>query len=248
MKRILFALVVLILAACATTEAEHPHWGYEGEGGPEHWGELSEEYELCETGVEQSPIDLSGETEQDLANIQFSYEPSAINILNNGHTIQVNYDEGSSIEVNGTRYQLLQFHFHAPSEHTEDGESFPAELHLVHADADGNLAVVGILLEEGQESAALAPVWLHLPAQEGEVETVEGSVDAAGFLPEEQATYRYSGSLTTPPCSEGVSWFVMMEPVEISAEQLQQLAVIIEGSNRPIQELGERDLLGDTTP
>jgi carbonic anhydrase len=241
-------LLLILLTACAAPAAEHPHWSYEGEGGPEHWGELEPEYELCGIGGEQSPIDLSGEAEQDLANIQFSYQPSAINILNNGHTVQVNYDEGSYIEVNETRYDLLQFHFHVPSEHTEDGQSFPAELHLVHSDADGNLAVVGILLEVGDESAALAPVWAHLPAEESEVETVEGSVDAADFLPAEQVTYRYPGSLTTPPCSEGVSWFVMMEPVQISADQEAQLSAIIDGSNRPVQELGERDLVGDSSP
>lgn len=248
MKRLLFAALVLSLAACGSATAEHPHWGYVGEGGPEHWGTLSSEYAACDSGTQQSPIDLGNPSSQDLTNIEFSYQPSAINILNNGHTVQVNYDEGSYIQVDEARYDLLQFHFHAPSEHTEAGQSFPAEVHLVHKDAEGRLAVVGVLLVEGAESAALAPVWAYLPAGESEAHTAEGSVNAAEFLPVEQATYRYAGSLTTPPCSEGVSWFVMMEPVELSAEQLDQLRAIIDGSNRPVQDLGEREVIGDSTP
>jgi carbonic anhydrase len=248
MKKLLATILLIALCACAAPAAEHPHWGYEGDGGPEHWGMLSEDYATCEAGTEQSPIDLSNAASQDLANIEFSYAPSSINILNNGHTVQVNYDEGSYIQVDGVRYDLLQFHFHVPSEHTLEGQSFPAELHLVHRDADGNLAVVGLLLAEGSESAALAPVWPHLPAQESEVHTADGTVNAADLLPAEQATYRYPGSLTTPPCNEGVSWFVMMEPVELSTEQLQQLTAIIHGSNRPVQDIGERELVGDTTP
>jgi carbonic anhydrase len=245
-------LGVFLLAACgapqAETAAEHPHWGYEGEGGPEHWGELDEAYEACAIGQEQSPIDLASAAEQDIANITFSYQPSHVNILNNGHTIQVNYDEGSSIEVNGETYSLLQFHFHMPSEHTLTGQEFPGELHLVHQNAAGNLAVVGIFLEEGSENEALQPVWADLPASESDVETTGEMVDASQFLPEEQKTFRYPGSLTTPPCTEGVSWFVMVEPIEISADQIDLFKAIVSVSNRPVQPLGDRELIEDSTP
>lgn len=233
----------------ATEEhAEAPHWGYEGEGAPEHWGHLSSEWAVCSEGTKQSPINLDSATENDLTNIEFSYQPSAVNILNNGHTIQVNYDEGSYIIADGTRYDLLQFHVHAPSEHSVGGELFPAELHLVHRSAEGNLAVVGIMLAEGAENAAYAPVWNNLPAEESPVVTLDVTVDAATLLPDGTLTYRYSGSLTTPPCTEGVSWFVMTTPVEISTEQMTAFLNIYEGNNRPVQPLNERELILDTTP
>lgn len=241
----------LILVACGAGQAETheaPHWSYSGEGGPENWGSLEADYELCGIGTEQSPIDLSNSDEQDLENIEFDYAPSQINILNNGHTIQVNYDPGSTISLDGHEFQLLQFHFHAPSEHTVDGRSFPAELHLVHQDADGALAVVGILLETGAENEALSPVWADLPAEETEVTATGGMVDASLLLPTDQATFRYAGSLTTPPCSEGVSWFVMTTPVEISQIQLDEFLAIFSGNNRPLQTLGDRELIEDTTP
>lgn len=248
MKKMLLAPLMIMLVACSGAAVEHLHWGYTGEAGPEQWAELDPAYEICGIGEEQSPIDLTDERPQDLANLEVNYQPSTINIFNNGHTIQVNYNEGSFMEVNGVQYNLLQFHFHVPSEHTVDGQHFPAELHLVHADAQGNLAVVGILLDEGAESAALGPVWANLPAEEGEVQTVEGNVNAAEFLPADQATYRYPGSLTTPPCSEGVSWFVMMTPAEVSTQQLDELRALINGSNRPVQELESRELIGDSSP
>lgn len=246
----LFTCVLgLALAACgAPATEEHPHWSYEGEGGPEHWGSLEAEYEACATGLQQSPVDLSGEVLTDLANIEFNYQPSEVNILNNGHTIQVNYDEGSSIVVDGHEYALVQFHFHAPSEHTVDGHSFPAEIHLVHSDANGALAVVGVFMELGSENADLQSVWDHMPAEESEAADAGTTVDAAELLPESGETYRYPGSLTTPPCSEGVSWFVMAEPIQISEGQLDAFQAIMSANNRPVQALGERELILDSTP
>jgi carbonic anhydrase len=204
MQRFFFlVLSAFILAACggaqAEAEAQHPHWGYEGEAGPEHWGELETDYALCGTGGQQSPIDLNDADDADLANIEFHYASSEINILNNGHTIQVNYDPGSTISVDRHEYGLVQFHFHAPSEHTVDGTSYPAELHLVHADTEGVLAVVGILLDSGVENEALSSVWANLPAEETEAVAIGESVDASQFLPADQTTYRHAGSLTTTP-------------------------------------------------
>jgi carbonic anhydrase len=246
----LFVLACLLVACAPATEehAEHPHWAYAGEGGPEHWGELDEAYEACAIGLEQSPIDLNNADLEDLGNIAFHYQPSQVNILNNGHTIQVNYDEGSYIEVNGERYNLLQFHFHMPSEHTVAGLSYAGELHLVHQNAAGALAVVGIFLDSGVENLALAPVWANLPEHESEVEATGDTVDAAAFLPADQQTFRYPGSLTTPPCSEGVSWFVMAEPVQLAPSQVDQFGAIISANNRPVQPLGERELSEDSTP
>jgi carbonic anhydrase len=245
-------ILSLLLTACAAqteeAHAEPPHWTYEGEEGPEHWGELDSTYALCGTGTHQSPIDVGSPQEQDLANIIFHYQPSAENILNNGHTVQVNYDPGSYIELDGERYDVMQFHYHAPSEHTVDGESFPAELHIVHKNAEDALAVVGILLKEGAENSAYQPFLNHLPAGKTDAKDAGVKIDAAALLPAVQTTYRYSGSLTTPPCSEGVSWLLMTTPVELSADQLGKLEGLFGENNRPVQPLNDRPLEEDGTP
>jgi carbonic anhydrase len=251
---VFIVIVSLVLAACgAQAEEPHPaasaHWTYEGEDGPEHWGELDEDYAVCGTGRRQSPVDVSVPSEQDLTNIVFHYQPSEVNILNNGHTAQVNYDTGSYIELDGVRYDVAQFHYHAPSEHAVDGKLFAAELHIVHKNADGGLAVVGILLDEGAQNNAYQPFIDNLPVKESEVHDAGVTVNAADLLPAVQTTFRYSGSLTTPPCSEGVNWLLMTTPVELSSDQIHALASIFEeGNNRPIQPLNDRPLAEDSTP
>ena len=222
-----------------------PHWGYEGAHGPDHWGSLDPGFAACGNGREQSPIDLTGAEQRALSEIGFEYAPSPISILNDGHTIQVNYAPGSGIVLDGMRYGLVQFHFHHRSEHTVDGGDFPLELHLVHADADGALAVVGVFLEEGAANEALAPVWRQLPAEAGRAARVAGTVDANALLPERRTTWRYPGSLTTPPCSEGVFWLVMTEPVTASREQIEAFRALIPINNRPVQPLNGRRLVTD---
>jgi len=221
------------------------HWGYEGPHAPEHWGSLDPGFAACSHGREQSPIDLTGAEPVTLSEIGFEYAPSPISIQNNGHSIQVNYEPGSGIVLDGTRYGLVQFHFHHRSEHTVDGADCPLELHLVHADADGALAVVGVFVEEGAANGALAPVWRHLPAKAGPAALVQGTVDAAALLPERRTTWRYRGSLTTPPCSEGVSWLMMTEPVTASREQIEAFAALFPVNNRPVQRLNGRRLVTD---
>jgi len=258
-KFYLISLLVILslgLGACAPkTEATAapvpaaPHWTYEGEEGPEHWGELDKSFAMCGTGKSQSPIDVTASKEQDLSNISFHYQPSEVNILNKGHTVQVNYDVGSYMELDGVRYDVAQFHYHAPSEHALNGKLFPAELHIVHKSADGTLAVVGILLEEGAQNNAFQPFIDNLPADKSDVKDAGVKINAAELLPAVQTTYRYSGSLTTPPCSEGVHWNLMTTPVEISSEQLKALATLFEeGNNRPVQPLNDRPLIEDNTP
>ncbi|HNB51238.1 MAG TPA: carbonic anhydrase family protein [Anaerolineales bacterium] len=255
----LFLLAGLALSACkpaATAEPEHAeettghavHWTYEGEEGPDHWGDLAPDYATCGTGTSQSPIDLTSAAEQDFTNISFHYQPSEVKILNNGHTVQVNYDAGSYIEVDGQRYDVLQFHYHAPSEHAVDGKLYAAELHIVHQNAEKQLAVVGLLIEEGAENAAFTELLAHLPAEESPETDAGFKIDATAFLPEVQTTFRYSGSLTTPPCSEGVSWFVMTSPIQLSADQIAAFEHVHEGNNRPVQPLNTRTLSEDTTP
>ena len=252
--RVVFILAATLIA-CAPVKGESshadtsPHWTYEGEEGPEHWGDLDPAYKFCGTGKNQSPIDVTAPVEQDLANIVFHYQPSEVNILNNGHTVQVNYDAGSYIELNGARYDVAQFHYHAPSEHAVDGKLFAAELHIVHKSADGSLAVVGILLDEGVQNDAYLPFTENLPAKESEATDAGVTINAADLLPAEQTSFRYSGSLTTPPCSEGVNWLLMTTPVEISTEQIEALTSLFEeGNNRPVQPLNDRPLTEDSTP
>lgn len=222
-----------------------PHWGYEGAHGPEHWGSLDPAFAVCSNGREQSPIDLTGAEPRPLSEIGFDYAPSPICIVNNGHSIQVDYQAGSGIVLDGTRYELVQFHFHHRSEHTVDGADFPLEMHLVHAGADGALAVVGIFLEEGGTNEALAPVFGQMPGEAGPAAVVPGTVDAAALLPERRTTWRYPGSLTTPPCSEGVSWLVMTEPVTASRGQVEAFRAIFPVNNRPVQPLNGRRLVTD---
>lgn len=231
--------------ATASEKASHPHWAYEGEHGPAHWGHMSEEFAACSQGKTQSPIDIAGASEEDTADIAFSYKPSKLNILNNGHTVQVNYDKGSSIKVDGVDFQLVQFHFHTPSEHTVGGKSFGQELHLVHKNDKGELAVVGVLLEEGAENPAYKTIWKNLPKKADEKKTVKASVNADELLPKARSFYTYSGSLTTPPCSESVTWLVLKTPVQMSRAQIKAIESIMKHNNRPVQPLNDRHLKED---
>lgn len=217
------------------------HWGYAGEIGPEHWGSLADDFSTCGSGQSQSPIDLPGEGTTELADLSFEYTSSALRVINNGHTIQSNIDPGSFLVIDGERYQLLQFHFHAGSEHTVAGEQYPFEVHLVHQNEAGQLAVVGVFFEVGEENAALTPIWEAIPTTVGEENHVDGVThEASALLPTARTGWSYSGSLTTPPCSEGVSWSVMSEPLQISQEQLDAFRALHDGNFRPVQPLNER--------
>jgi carbonic anhydrase len=237
---------LLFIAACAVHRDAHAHWSYEGETGPAHWSELNPEFALCSKGKKQSPVDLARVEMKDLPDIAFNYQPAAVDIVNNGHTIQVNVDSGGSIELEGTTYALAQFHFHAPSEHTTDGRHARAELHLVHKSAAGGLAVVGVFLEEGETNPRFDPVWKHLAATPGASHRFPETVNGNDLLPADRRTIRYDGSLTTPPGTEGVRWVVMVEPVKLSATQLEALEKIIKGNNRPVQDLNGRVVIQDT--
>lgn len=243
---LLFVLISLFSLSIAS--AQDVHFTYEGEDGPENWGTLSTDWASCGEGQAQSPINISGAIGVDLSDIEMNYQESAMNIFNNGHTIQVNYDEGSSITYNEIDYQLLQFHFHHPSEHILDGASAPMEIHFVHRSASGSLAVVGVMLMEGDEAnAAYAPIFEHLPAEESEADAMGMTINAADLIPAGSSFYTYNGSLTTPPCTEIVRWLVLAEPVTLSAEQIEAFGAIFENNARPTQELNTRDLFMDTS-
>lgn len=245
---VIFAVVIGLAAyTSAYAGGGKKHWGYEGVEGPEHWGELSKEYKACSEGKKQSPINITGAKGADLKNIKFEYKPSRINILNNGHTVQVDYDKGSSITVDGQEFKLLQFHFHTPSEHVVGGESFNMEMHLVHKSNKGGLAVVGVLIREGEENPAFAVMWGHLPEKAHTKKSLNEQVNAKDLLPGNRAYYKYSGSLTTPPCSEGVRWHVLTTPIEMSAEQIEAIEAIMHMNNRPVQPLHGRSLEKDVS-
>lgn len=221
------------------------HFEYEGEDGPENWGELSSAWSLCGEGEAQSPIDIPAKTPGSSGPaLETTYAAAPLNIVNNGHTVQVNYAAGNTLKVGDKTWELLQFHFHAGSEHTVAGKEYPLEMHLVHRDGSGGLAVVGVLIEEGDENAELAKVFDHLPATKGPAATVAGvSVNAANLLPPMPlASWRYNGSLTTPPCSEGVRWHLLSTPIQASAEQIEQFTALYEDDARPVQPLNGRSI------
>jgi carbonic anhydrase len=223
-----------------------PHWEYEGEAGASKWGGLDPSFSLCETGKAQSPIDIKETISADLPSIAFFYIPSSLKMLNNGHTIQANVTEGSSIKVGEHVYQLLQFHFHTPSEYQVAGKAYPLEVHFVHKRADGVLGVVGVMFEEGLENAELAKIWKNLPAKAGEEkEEIGTNIDFAKLLPADQKYFRFMGSLTSPPCSEGVNWHVMQQPVPVSKEQIAAFKALFPMNARPLQPSNNRLIVKD---
>jgi len=228
-------------------------WGYEGEDGPEHWGDLSLAYEKCGDGPSQSPIDIITTEVMEMSDLAFNYQPDTLELIHNGHTVQVNHHADSFVTIDNVTYKLDQFHFHAPSEHTIDGEDFAAELHLVHKHEAENeavvYAVVGIMIRTGPATPVLSTVWEHLSLEKGPAERIEGVViDPAQLLPAERTTFRYSGSLTTPPCSEGVHWNLLTTPITMTEEQIATLAEAIEHpNNRPVQPLNDRTVTEDSS-
>lgn len=225
----------------AITQGAAPaHWSYEGATGPANWGELESEFAACSQGKSQSPIDIPAAGEKSASKIEFHYQPSALRILNNGHTVQANYDEGSYLEIDGVKYQVAQFHYHTPSEHDIDGKEFPGELHIVHKNSDRQLAVVGLMLKSGSANAAFEPFIKNLPPTETEEKDAGVQIDLASMLPTDHEMFQYDGSLTTPPCSESVSWMVMTTPVELSQAQLGALEGLFGNNDRPVQPLNGR--------
>jgi carbonic anhydrase len=247
MKRLNIGLSLIIVLVCMTSIAivgEKAHWGYAGHEGPEHWGELDPEYALCAEGKNQSPVNLTGMIEGDLPPIIIKYKSGGNEIVNNGHTIQVNYSPGSTIKVNGREFELQQFHFHSPSENTIEGQSYPMEAHFVHADKDGNLAVIAVMFKAGDKNTELENAWLHMPATAGGKNVLPQSVDANTLLSHDHDYYRFNGSLTTPPCTEGVWWLVMKDFQTASKEQVDKFASAMHGpNNRPVQLTNARVIL-----
>lgn len=223
--------------------AEPPHWAYEGTAGPAAWGSLRPEFALCSNGERQSPIDIRDGLAVDLEPVRFDYQPGRFAVVDNGHTVQVNLAPGSAIDIGGRRYELVQFHFHRPSEERIDGRQFEMSVHLVHRDAQGRLAVVGVLLEKGPAQPVVQTVWNNLPLEKHEEAAARTTIDPAGLLPADRRYYTYMGSLTTPPCSEGVQWVVMRAPVTAGPDQLELFGRLYPMNARPLQSAGGRRIL-----
>ncbi len=225
----------------ASDEQNRLHWGYLGIEGPEHWGLLTKKYATCETGSKQSPIDIPTKgLSHRQETLDFHYNTSELHEMNNGHTVQVSHKSGCHVDINKRAYNLRQFHFHEPSEHHIDGKAFPMEMHLVHQDEAGHILVIAVMMEVGPEHPVIKNLWDWLPDQIGKETSIPLRASLRDVLPENTQHYTYSGSLTTPPCSEGVLWLVLIEPIKISEQSLRKFSAIIGKNARPVQPLGNR--------
>ena len=234
----------ILVAAALASPAFAQHWSYTGEAGPDNWSKVDGKNIMCALGRNQSPIDLADFVEADLKPLKIDYKAGAAEVINNGHTVQVNYAPGSTLTVDGRAFELKQFHFHAPSENRINGKPFPMEGHLVHADKDGNLAVVAVMFEAGAANAVLEKAWAAMPAQAGGKASLPAGLNVMQMMPADKDYYRFNGSLTTPPCSEGVRWLVLKKPATVSKAQVDQFSKTLGfANNRPIQPVNARPVL-----
>jgi len=245
----------------APASARPVHWGYEGEDGPSNWASLSPVYALCAQGKRQSPINIvktevkSGATwklDYKTTSLRIAHNEHMDEIIDNGHTIQITVDEGSTFSFGDKTYNLKQFHFHTPSEHTLDGQHAPMEMHMVHQGADGSLAVVGVLFKEGNvPNENFSKIIANLPNAKGDSKHItDVNLELKVHMPKDNYAYHYTGSLTTPPCSEDVQWLVLRDPVSLTADQLTAFSSRIGPNNRPTQPGNDRvvnidDMVGE---
>lgn len=241
------AAVTLSPALAEEKNAKHDagkpaHWSYTGPTGAPKWGDMQSDFATCKLGKKQSPIDIKGAKKGDLPAIGFNYGQTGAEVVNNGHTIQVNLATGGDVKVASGGYKLLQFHFHTPSEEMVNGKPYPLVAHLVHKSDGGKLAVVAVLFKEGKKNAVLDRVFAAMPAKEDGKADLAGGLNVTDLLPAKRGYWAFEGSLTTPPCSEEVQWHVLKEPVEMSKEQLAAFKKLYPMNARPVQPLNGRSL------
>ena len=236
------ALSTCMLLMSMATQAESGKWSYQGETAPDHWFK-QQEYQRC-SGYNQSPIDIRNTVKAGLPALKFNYSATTQTIVNNGHTVQIDFTDGGILNLDGEAFTLKQFHLHTPSENQIEGKSYPMEAHFVHVNQAGALAVVGVMYEEGIENVHLAKLWQQLPKSVNVPEELSSKVKAEDFLPQKQDYYRFNGSLTTPPCTEGVRWMVFKKVETASAPQIKQFAELMHHNNsRPVQPIHARVIL-----
>jgi carbonic anhydrase len=243
-RALLLTLLVIVGIGTVWAADEHalPHWGYEGEESAAHWGMRSSAYMTCEAGSHQSPIDITmSHHAQQQERLVFHYHSGLVRALDNGHTIQVNVQPGNELHLNGRTYFLSQFHFHDPSEHHVDGRTYPMEVHLVHRDRKGHVVVIGVLIEAGVLNQSLAELWAMLPMKAGEVGS-EHPFNPQDLIPHNSHYFSYHGSLTTPPCTEGVQWIILRDPITMSTQQISQFISVVGHNARPIQPIHDRKI------
>ena len=230
------------MVQAAATESGPTHWGYFGDTAPEHWGDLSPDFATCNTGKAQSPVNLGRGQPADLRAVQLHYRATTLELVNNGHTVQVNVEPGSRLRFGNEEYELMQLHFHSPSEHRIYARELPMEIHFVHKSRDGELAVIGALARVSHRPhSALRRIWEYLPMAAGEKSNAGGMrLNPISLMPMKRDYLTYEGSLTTPPCSEGVRWFVFREPVRISDREVKKFTRAVGDNARPVQPLHGR--------
>ena len=241
MNNIILCLSMFLIIT--TASADDKGWSYSGNNGPQAWAGLSPEMFAC-AGKNQSPINLTGFVKAQLAPIKISYAAAPGSIVHTGHDIKIEYPAAGSIWVDGVEFKLKQFHFHAPSENQINGQSFPMEAHFVNVDRDGSITVLAVMFQEGQPNKALELLWQNMPAEAGVTNVLPLAFNAETLLPLKRSYYRFNGSLTTPPCAEGVRWIVFRQPVAVSKEQIAAFTRVIgHPNNRPVQPVNARVVL-----
>ncbi len=244
----IFVFTVLIIflrlnASAVPGKYVEKHWSYEGSTGPAKWGMLMQEFQACIAGKKQSPIDIKEQNlkqDNDIPSLSFAYFSTPLNIFNNGHTIQVNYERGSKLTIAHDVYELSQFDFHRPSEHAIEGKRADMEVHFVHRKEDGTQVIIAILMKKGFRNKPLEKLFNNLPGKNVSEKKVEARINALDIFPQKGGFYTYSGSLTHPPCLENVTWYVLKNPIELSAEQLNQFSKLFQMNVRPLQKLEGR--------
>jgi carbonic anhydrase len=225
----------------AQEHGEGHSWGYDGQAGPSHWGDLEPQFAPCKNGHHQSPVDIRATQKTDLAAIRFDYKPVPLHIVDNGHTILITYAPGSSIRIGDKQYDLQQFHFHRPSEDEINGKRSEMELHLVHVAQDGSVAVVAVLLRKGEDNPLVDELWGDLPKTRGQEQILKNvQINAVDLLPADRRYYTFSGSLTTPPCTENVTWYVLKHPITVSPAEIEKFSRLYRHDARPTQPLNGR--------
>ncbi len=241
----LFAIIAVAGIAGVCSAADTSRWTYTGTTGPAKWAKLEKSFASCALGKTQSPIDIPDAEARkgDLPPLLFDYRPVPLRIVDDGHTIKVNYAPGSTVSVEGKRYELIELNFHKPSEEKISGKGHDMEAHLVHKGKDGKFAVIAILLDEGKENALIKTLWANLPQTKDKENAVDAvKINALELLPRDKGYYTFAGSLTTPPCSEDVKWFVLKTPTQISSDEIARFARSYPMNARPVQELNGRDI------
>ncbi|BCD67513.1 carbonic anhydrase [Nitratiruptor sp. YY09-18] len=223
--------------------AEHKHWSYKGSEGPIHWGEIDPKFRMCKLGVNQSPINMNRFIDAKLPDLQITYAGISKEVVNNGHTIKVTASGKNEVVVDGIPFELMQYHFHTPSENTLNGKHFPMEGHFVHKSKDGEYLVIALMFKEGKKNSALEKVLTYLDPKVGNKKNLKEMFNPGDFFPKKLDYYRYDGSFTTPPCTEGVRWIVLKNPVEASKEQIAKMHAMMGNNNRPTQPLHARVIL-----